>query len=263
MRLAVDQGTGKKGKVDGYSVAGKTGTARKVVEGRHYTASFAGIIPAADPEIAIYCLIDEPNPKIAFYGGSVAAPVFSKVAARAMRVLEIAPDMPMTLEDAPAAGTTGDPRLQLASDEERDTNESWAPEDREFADASAAPEGSIASADATGGDWFSIGDPMPETGALGTSRDMVQMPFCVGLTLAEVIQTTGEARVQTKYLGTGIAVRQSPPPNSELAPGRQAVVIFASPSLVDPGLRRKRDRTSSRPVPLASEIPDLAGVING
>lgn len=261
MRLAVERGTGDQGRVPGYSVGGKTGTARKVLEGRHYTASFAGFIPASDPRLAIYCLIDEPNPQIAFYGGAVAAPVFSKVAARAMRVLEIPPDLPMTLDDPPAPMPPRNPGFEVAQSEGGSVRAPWTAEAGELADSSGQP------VDAGDGEWFSIGDelPEPEGGGDGsqTSLGAARMPLCVGLTFAEAIEATAEAHIPAKFLGTGIAIRQSPPPNAELIPGRQAVLIFASPSLVDPDLRRTRERRPRPAKSLESELPGLSAIIEG
>jgi cell division protein FtsI (penicillin-binding protein 3) len=81
-------GTGQKANVDGFTVAGKTGTAQKIdpVNGGYmkgaYISSFAGFIPAKAPKYVIYVAVD--NPRKAFYGAEVAAPIFSKVASFAM-----------------------------------------------------------------------------------------------------------------------------------------------------------------------------------
>ncbi len=88
-------GTAPKAKVRGYRVAGKTGTTRKVSEdgyddGRH-VALFAGFAPAVDPKIVLVVVINEPR-GTAIGGGSVAAPVFARVMARALRILGVAPD---------------------------------------------------------------------------------------------------------------------------------------------------------------------------
>ncbi|MEM7600927.1 MAG: penicillin-binding transpeptidase domain-containing protein, partial [Verrucomicrobiota bacterium] len=93
-------GTGTKAALPGYSIAGKTGTARKYVEnhgyvGGRYIASFMGFLPAENPELLGLIVID--NPKVEgseVYGGSVAAPIFKAIAQDAVKVLEIAPDRP-------------------------------------------------------------------------------------------------------------------------------------------------------------------------
>ncbi len=88
-------GTGQKGAVAGYRVAAKTGTVRKVgrdgyMEDR-YLALYAGLAPASDPRLVMVVIIDEPRGD-EYYGGAVAAPVFSAVMAGALRLLNITPD---------------------------------------------------------------------------------------------------------------------------------------------------------------------------
>ena len=88
-------GTAPKAKVQGYRVAGKTGTTRKVSEGGYdedrHVALFAGFAPAAHPKIVLVVVINEPR-GTAIGGGSVAAPVFARIMARALRILGVAPD---------------------------------------------------------------------------------------------------------------------------------------------------------------------------
>jgi cell division protein FtsI (penicillin-binding protein 3) len=93
-----DQGTAKRASVPGYRVAGKTGTAKKSSGRRGYTAGryqsvFAGMVPAGNPRLVMVVMIDEPRGK-AYYGGLVAAPVFSKVMEGALRLFNVPPDEP-------------------------------------------------------------------------------------------------------------------------------------------------------------------------
>jgi cell division protein FtsI (penicillin-binding protein 3) len=87
-------GTAPMAQVRGYRVAGKTGTAHKLENGRYvnkYVASFVGFAPVSDPRIIIAVMIDEPSAG-KHYGGQVAAPLFSAVAANALRALNVPPD---------------------------------------------------------------------------------------------------------------------------------------------------------------------------
>ena len=104
-----EHGTGTKGDLVGYSVAGKTGTTRKhvenvgYVEGR-YIASFAGFLPAHQPRLLGLIVIDDPRADGAeVYGGAVAAPVFKAIAEEAVKIMGIEPDLPEELEAATAA----------------------------------------------------------------------------------------------------------------------------------------------------------------
>jgi stage V sporulation protein D (sporulation-specific penicillin-binding protein) len=96
LERTVVRGTGQEAKVPHYRVGGKTGTAQKAkVNGRgyekgKYVASFIGLAPIDDPKMIILVVIDEPQASI--YGGSVAAPVFSKVAGFSLRHMRIPPE---------------------------------------------------------------------------------------------------------------------------------------------------------------------------
>lgn len=87
--------TGKNAKVDGYHIAGKTGTAYKFMNKRYRKdkkiVSFVGIAPASNPRIVVAVMINEPKVKWAT-GGRLAAPVFAKVMASTLRILDIPPD---------------------------------------------------------------------------------------------------------------------------------------------------------------------------
>jgi cell division protein FtsI (penicillin-binding protein 3) len=91
-------GTAPRAQVVGYRVAGKTGTAHKLnangtyAEDR-YVASFVGMAPASDPRLIVAVMIDEPG-NGQYYGGQVAAPVFSRIMAGALRMLSVPPDNP-------------------------------------------------------------------------------------------------------------------------------------------------------------------------
>ncbi len=94
-RVVSREGTALKASVPGYRVAGKTGTVRKSIAGGYaedrYLALFAGMAPASDPRLVMVVVIDEPRAG-EFYGGEVAAPVFAKVMAGALRLLAVPPD---------------------------------------------------------------------------------------------------------------------------------------------------------------------------
>ena len=97
LEAVVTDGTAKSSKLDGYTAAGKTGTAQKIDEtGRYsatkYVASFAGFAPAVNPAISMIVMIDEPVG--AHHGGDVAAPVFKRIAEQVLRYMSLPPDVP-------------------------------------------------------------------------------------------------------------------------------------------------------------------------
>lgn len=112
---AVREGTGTAAAIDGYSVAGKTGTARKPRAGSlgykegAYLATFVGFVPAEAPRLSAIVVLDEPTP---YYGGLVSAPVFASLARYAVRRLQIPPAVAPAaarLVSAPAATVPSSP----------------------------------------------------------------------------------------------------------------------------------------------------------
>ncbi len=99
-------GTGPRAAIPGYRVAGKTGTAWKASAGGYstdrYMAVFGGVAPATQPKLAAVVIIDEPGAGH-FYGGDVAAPVFSRVVGGALRLLAVAPDAAIGAPDEEAS----------------------------------------------------------------------------------------------------------------------------------------------------------------
>lgn len=107
-------GTAPKARIQGYSVGGKTGTSRKNVNGQYvdgkYVSSFVGIVPISAPKFIMAVLIDEPSAATnQYYGGNVAAPVFSKVMAETLKSYGVPQDMPNT-------------NVVIDADEENDAN---------------------------------------------------------------------------------------------------------------------------------------------
>jgi cell division protein FtsI (penicillin-binding protein 3) len=94
-KVVTPEGTAPRAAVEGYDVAGKTGTAQKIENGqyvRKYYSSFIGYLPASDPEISILVSLDDPE-GAAYYGGSVAGPVFRAVAEKTAQYLSIPPQI--------------------------------------------------------------------------------------------------------------------------------------------------------------------------
>lgn len=87
-------GSAERAQVPGYRVAGKTGTSRKAVAngyGEEYVNIFAGVAPVSDPQLAVVILINEPKGEL-YYAGQTAAPVFAKIMAASLQMLNVPPD---------------------------------------------------------------------------------------------------------------------------------------------------------------------------
>jgi cell division protein FtsI (penicillin-binding protein 3) len=114
LELAVSEaGTGAKATVPGYRVAGKTGTVHKTAHGHYspdrYRSLFAGMVPASRPRLVCVVVIDEPH-RGGYYGGAIAAPVFSQIMEATLRILNIPPDaipsQNLVVVGKPETGTT-------------------------------------------------------------------------------------------------------------------------------------------------------------
>ncbi|WP_221030980.1 peptidoglycan D,D-transpeptidase FtsI family protein [Actomonas aquatica] len=103
MGVASDEGTAKKAEIPGYEVAGKTGTAQKLIDGkyskRHHIGSFSGFFPASDPRVVVTVIVDDavirspynPSRRMINYGSQVAVPAFARVARGLISYLDIQP----------------------------------------------------------------------------------------------------------------------------------------------------------------------------
>lgn len=103
MENVCEHGTGKRARIPGYRVGGKTGTAQLVENGVYadglYVASFLGVAPIDDPRIVVLIKIEKPSP---YWGGVVAAPVFNRVAEKALWKLGVKPDPKLAKRDLDA-----------------------------------------------------------------------------------------------------------------------------------------------------------------
>lgn len=104
-----DEGGVFRARVGGYLIAGKSGTARKTIVNKgygenHYRAFFAGMAPASNPRLVMVVVIDDPT-KVGYFGGLLAAPVFSKVMSETLRMMNIVPDNLLTADGSVARTT--------------------------------------------------------------------------------------------------------------------------------------------------------------
>jgi cell division protein FtsI (penicillin-binding protein 3) len=108
----VEEGTAKAGRLDGFRIAGKTGTAKKLDRASNtynsgkYTASFVGFVPVERPRLAMIVVLDEPTE--GYYGGEVCAPVFRDIARQVLRYLRVPPERPLPTRILTAGMTKGE-----------------------------------------------------------------------------------------------------------------------------------------------------------
>jgi cell division protein FtsI (penicillin-binding protein 3) len=190
-------GTGKAARVDGYSVAGKTGTAQKVVNGGYsrseYNASFVGFVPSRNPMFTIVVVIDSPHGRNGYHGGSVAAPIFRRIAAASLRQYGVAPSV------------NAAPPLLVARREAPLTKPATGPVQMPaIVTLSAAADGSASL--------------VPDLRGL-SARDALRMLAALGMT----------ARLE----GTGVVVDQQPAPGRAIERGTRATLRLGRQGRLD------------------------------
>jgi membrane peptidoglycan carboxypeptidase len=204
LEVVVTEGTATAGKLEGYTAAGKTGTAQKIDETGHYSktkfvASFAGFAPASNPVIAIIVVIDEPTGQ--HMGGEVAAPVFKKVAEPILRYMSVPPDAPsyapqytVKRESKPARAPIVKPNTPSAVFSPKLVAAGFAP--------SSVDSG------------VEFGDTV--------------VPDFSGESLRQVTQDCLKAGLRLQSIGSGAAIQQSPPPGTTVSAGARIEVRFST-----------------------------------
>jgi cell division protein FtsI (penicillin-binding protein 3) len=196
MQQVVLIGTGTRGKLAGWSSAGKTGSAEIFIPGKgwvdKHNSSFIGFAPVSDPKIVVVVTLNG-TPK---QGGRAAAPIFAKVAAAALRILQVPMDMPET--------SMPEPQLQ----------------------ASAAVPASIEALPKSPAPAAATTESLPEPKASPILAGP-KVPDFRGMQLVAVMRKSSQLGLDVEVVGSGTATRQEPPPGGMLAPGEKVRVEFA------------------------------------
>ncbi len=197
-------GTARKAQVEGYTAAGKTGTAQKIdpktrsYSATKYIGSFVGFAPVNNPAVVIIVVIDEPRG--AYHGGDVAAPVFREIAEQILPELSVTPDVE----------TKSAPQL-IAADRKPSPQEIQDEEQR------AATLPTIAR-NFSSGSREVVFAPATKRGAL--------MPDLRGQSVRDVMQLCAQLGLNLEAKGQGRAVRQFPSAGVELSTGQTVRVEF-------------------------------------
>lgn len=201
-------GTGTAAASDKYPTGGKTGTAQKVEPGHKgyaankFYSSFIGMAPIDAPKLAVYVALDEPRG--AYYGGAVAAPVFKEIVEGALQYLSVpASDMPVVITGA--APNVNASAITTALIAEKDAQ-------------GAAPQGANIVKLSTDVAEFRVQDAVH-----------VVMPNLAGLSLREVVRMAHDAAINVHVKGQGMVVAQRPQAGSVVERGRAIDVECALP----------------------------------
>lgn len=222
LRGVVIQGTGVLAQPDGYTAAGKTGTAEKIDETGTYSptefiASFVGFAPAVAPAITVLVVLD--SPVGLYHGGEVAAPVFKNIVEQALPYLNVPPDLPV----APRPSTLRIERAALGdfSPEQRQSS-LWTP-------TAANSKGPFSTPSKWQGEL-----PADDTGLPGGTRarvilesgESVAVPNLLGKSVREVVEECSRAGLDVVLVGSGVAARQFPPAGTRLPRQSKVQVEF-------------------------------------
>jgi len=203
LREVVEMGSGREASLGAFSVAGKTGTARRFVDGRYgdgHTASFAGFFPADEPQLAFLVKLDRPQG--AYYGGAAAAPVTRATLAAALA----------------ARGTALDRRrVAQRSDQSRLAEVGFYPEERDLGEGGWLPP-------APGPFIFALDAPPPERYRLEDRRPERLVPDLRGLPLRDAARRLHGLGLQVRVEGTGIVRRSVPAPGAQIEVGEIVIL---------------------------------------
>jgi cell division protein FtsI (penicillin-binding protein 3) len=252
MQGVILHGTGKKAVLEGYSSAGKTGTAQKVDPGTHgyshsnYVASFAGFAPVNNPAIAVAVILD--SAKGLHQGGQICAPVFQRVAQQVLAYLHTPHDV-----DLPASRQLILASKKVSKEDLAESSPDHLGEPIEMADSSATQPPQVKPVNPShGGDVIpaalisrdtaagaaspanrtaapTISTKLPATGTvvLDVEQGGIVVPSFVGKTVRSTIEEAESEGLEVDAVGSGIAQDQSPAAGAHVTAGATIVVRFA------------------------------------
>jgi cell division protein FtsI (penicillin-binding protein 3) len=204
------RGTAKAAQLDGYSAAGKTGTAQKIdpktraYSATKHVASFVGFAPVTNPQVVIIVVVDEPAG--AYHGGDVAAPVFREVAELILPSLGVMPDIEVKSVPELVAQVTEDPERAAKLREEQAQSEEQRKATMPTVDSNGGRSGEVVYAVAT--------------------RKAMLMPDLRGRSVRDVARTCAQLGLQVEARGEGRVLKQSPSAGTEVNTGQLIYVDF-------------------------------------
>jgi membrane peptidoglycan carboxypeptidase len=216
----VTKGTGKASQLEGFTAAGKTGTAQKIDPNGHYShtrfiASFVGFAPIERPAIAIVVTVDEPHGQ--YYGGEVAAPVFRNIAQKTLGYLSILPDQELKANQRTRrpGGSTPKTNLPDLSEDQFEPLDLAADTVQSVNLEVAEPKSPAILAEVQ--DKLLEDNESEGTGA-------VTVPDLRGRSLRTAISEVNKLGLGLSPHGSGFVIEQSPGPSTRVNPGTRIVV---------------------------------------
>ena len=219
MEHVVLEGTGIPARLDGYTAAGKSGTAQKIdpATGRYsatqYNASFVGFAPVNEPAVTILVVLDSPIG--VHHGGQVGGPIFKRIAEQVLAYLEVPHDVPSAS------------RTETAKNQKRVPQSRSDPNSEEATSANAAKARFQAAIEKN--DPASLG-PRAEFG----DKQGVAVPSLAGQTVRGVTETCSHLGLVPSLIGDGVVLEQFPGAGTQVARGSRVTVRFGRPGTLRP-----------------------------
>lgn len=221
METVILEGTGKHARLDGYTAAGKSGTAQKIdpATGRYsktdYVASFVGFAPVNEPAVTILVMLD--SPVGAHGGGDVSGPVFKRIAEQVLAYLDVPHDVPVPSDVETAKNLHAAPRPAAGK----------TPVDDSSKESFVAAVANKKHPQPTSAPTIAFGDPAA-----------VVVPNLEGQTVRAVSETCSRLGLVPGLIGNGVAVEQSPESGTVVLRGSRLTVRFGRPGELVPTAAR-------------------------
>jgi membrane peptidoglycan carboxypeptidase len=227
MENVILKGTGTPARLNGYTAAGKSGTAQKIDTntGRYspnqYVASFVGFAPVNEPAVTILVVLD--SPEGAHHGGEVGGPVFKRVAEQVLAYLDVPHDVPVESDSefAKKNKSSAEPDDSVVQNDLRAADRKTQQEQATFQNVLSKSTASRASTGTTDAPTTVISE-----------EDSVDVPDLTGKTVRGVTESCSRLGLIPELIGSGVAVEQTPDPGTRVQRGSSITVRFGRAAAV-------------------------------
>ena len=227
MENVILKGTGTPARLNGYTAAGKSGTAQKIDTntGRYspnqYVASFVGFAPVNEPAVTILVVLD--SPEGAHHGGEVGGPVFKRVAEQVLAYLDVPHDVPVESDSefAKKNKSSAEPDDSVVQNDLRAADRKTQQEQATFQNVVSKSTASRASTGTTDAPTTVISE-----------EDSVDVPDLTGKTVRGVTESCSRLGLIPELIGSGVAVEQTPDPGTRVQRGSSITVRFGRAAAV-------------------------------
>ena len=227
MENVILKGTGTPARLNGYTAAGKSGTAQKIDTntGRYspnqYVASFVGFAPVNEPAVTILVMLD--SPEGAHHGGEVGGPVFKRVAEQVLAYLDVPHDVPVESDSefAKKNKSSAEPDDSVVQNDLRVADRKTQQEQATFQNVVSKSSASRANTGTTDAPTTVISE-----------EDSVDVPDLTGKTVRGVTESCSRLGLIPELIGSGVAVEQTPDPGTRVQRGSSVTVRFGHAAAV-------------------------------